>query len=306
MKETHQTTVSLLLMGASELEALLHCCYSGELFLDWGCIFELTATALRFQFQPALSLCLSYLEQQMDVHSCLDVAAFAEAYMLSDLFETAEDFTLMHFQEVISTPKFLELPAEKLLDLLRHDALCVPSELAVFRAVVAWIEADPAKRLSQAQEVMTGVRFPLMTFREFREVRAVNLQMECSGDEDVYLYCTALKEFGFGDSNPVVQYRKRYPRDVLVVVGGDQLNPDEGQRLPSKQLWFANSLRSGTGLVKDMDWRILGEMPERARFRHGISILDRKLYIAGGCYYYSKADTMKSAYRSDIVQTILL
>ncbi|XP_026798989.3 kelch-like protein 33 [Pangasianodon hypophthalmus] len=299
MKETHQTSVSLLLMGAPELEALLHCCYSGDLFLDWGCIFELTSTALQFQFQPALSLCLNYLEQQMDAHSCLDVAAFAEAYMLSDLHETAEDFVLMHFQEVMATPKFLELPAEKLVDLLRRDGLCVPSELAVFRAVVAWIEADPAQRLSQAQVVMTGVRFPLMTFREFREVRAVNLQMECSGDDDVYLYRTALKEFGFGDSSPVVQHRIRYPRDVLVVVGGDQLNPDEGQRLPSKQLWFANSLRSGTGLVKDMEWRILGEMPEQARFRHGISILNRKLYVAGGCYYYSKADTMKSAYRYD-------
>ncbi|XP_053475654.1 kelch-like protein 33 [Ictalurus furcatus] len=299
MKETHQNSVSLLLMGAPELEALLHCCYSGDLFLDWGCIFELTSTALQFQFQPALSLCLNYLKEQMDVHSCLDVASFAEAYMLSDLFETAEDFILVHFQEVMATPKFLELPAEKLLDLLRHDALCVPSELAVFRAVVAWIEADPSQRLSQAQEVMTGVRFPLMTFREFREVRAVNLQMECSGDDDVYLYGTALKEFGFGDCRPVVQHRIRYPRDVIVVVGGDQLNPDEGQRLPSKQLWFVNSLRSGTGLVKDIEWRILGEMPERARFRHGISILNKKLYVAGGCYYYSKADTMKSAYRYD-------
>ncbi|XP_060747979.1 kelch-like protein 33 isoform X2 [Tachysurus vachellii] len=299
MKETHQTSVSLLLIGAPELEALLHCCYSGHLFLDWGCVFELTSTALQFQFQPALSLCLNYLEQQMDVNSCLDVAAFAEAYMLSDLLETAEDFILMHFQEVTATPKFLELPTEKLLDLLRRDALCVQSELAVFRAVVAWIEAEPTQRLCQAQEVMTGVRFPLMTFREFREVRAVNLQMECSGGDDVYLYHTALKEFGFGDSSSVVQHRIRYPKDVLLVVGGDQLNQDEGQRLPSKQMWFANSLRSGTGLVKDMEWKILGEMPEQARFRHGISVLHKKLYVAGGCYYYSKADTMKSAYRYD-------
>ncbi|KAK3507413.1 hypothetical protein QTP70_019652 [Hemibagrus guttatus] len=296
MKETHQTSVSLLMMGANELEALLHCCYSGHLFLDWGCVFELTSTALQFQFQPALSICLSYLEQQIDVQSCLDVAAFAEAYMLSDLLETAEDFILMHFQEVMATPKFLELTAEKLLDLLRHDALCIPSELAVFRAVVAWIEADPTQRLCQAQEVMTGVRFPFMTFREFREVRAVNLKMECSGDDDLYLYRTALKEFGFGDSSLVVQHRIRYPKDVLVVVGGDQLDPDEGQRRPSKQMWFANSLHNGTGLVKNMEWRILGEMPERARFRHGISILHKKLYVAGGCYYYSKADTMKSAY----------
>ncbi|TSY83971.1 Kelch-like protein 33 [Bagarius yarrelli] len=275
MKETHENSVSLLLIGAPELEALLHCCYTGDLLLDWSCVFELTATALQFQFQPALSLCLGYLEQQMDVHSCLDVAAFAEAYMLSDLLETADDFILMHFPEVSATSTFLELPAEKLLEILKHDGLCVPSELAVFRAVVAWIEADPSQRLGQAQEVMTGVRFPLMTFREFREVRAVNLQMECSGGDEVYLYSRALKEFGFGDSSPVAQHRIRYPKDVLVVVGGDQLNQDEGQRLPSKQMWFVNSLRSGTGLVKDMEWK---------EYRSNFAMVVRgdSLYVIGG------------------------
>ncbi|KAI4887645.1 hypothetical protein NFI96_020499 [Prochilodus magdalenae] len=297
MRESQQASVSLLSVGASELEALLRCCYRGDLALDWDCVFELTCAALQFQFQPALSLCLDFLEQHIDVHSCLDVVAFAEAYMIGDLLEKAQDFVLVHFQEVAATPKLLDLPAEKLLDFLRRDSLCAPSELTVFRAVVAWIEADLDERLPQARELMAGVRFPLMTFREFREVRAVNLQMECSGDSDVELYESALKEFGFGGFSPKVRSRVRHPKDALVLIGGDQL--DNGMRLPSRQLWFANSMRNGVGLVKEIEWRILGEMPEQARFRHGVGVLEGKLYVAGGCHYYAKADTMKSAYRYD-------
>ncbi|XP_072526172.1 kelch-like protein 33 [Salminus brasiliensis] len=297
MRESRQASVSLLLIGAHELEALLHCCYSGTLDLDWDCVFELACRALQFQFQPALSLCLGFLRQHIDLHSCLDVVAFAEAYMISDLLEAAEDFFLVHFQEVAATPKFQDLPPEKLLDFLGRDGLCTPSELAVFRAAVTWIEKDPEERLPQAREVMAGVRFPLMTFREFREVRAVNLQMECSSEDDVDLYGSALKEFGFGGSCSKVQHRVRHPKDALVLVGGDQLH--DGQRIPSRQLWFVNSLRNGTGLVKEIEWRILGEMPEQARFRHGVGVLDGKLYMAGGCHYYAKADTMRSAYRYD-------
>ncbi|XP_076867914.1 kelch-like protein 33 [Brachyhypopomus gauderio] len=298
MKESQQASVSLLLLGADELNVLLHCCYSGDLLLDWGCVFDITSTALQFQFRAAVSLCLEFLEQRMDVHNCLDVMAFAEAYMMADLSEKAEDFVLVHFHKVAETPEFRDLPAMKLQDLLRRDELCAPSELAVFRAVAAWIEADPAGRLPLARQLMAGVRFPLMTFREFCEVRAVDLHMECAGADGAELYGSALREFGFGGTGgSKARHRMRRPKDVIVVVGGDQLNPDDGRRLPSRQLWFANSLHSGTGLVKEIEWRMLGEMPEQARFRHGVCVLHGAIYIAGGCHYYCKADTMKSVYR---------
>uniref|UniRef100_A0A4W5LN51 Si:ch211-63p21.8 n=1 Tax=Hucho hucho TaxID=62062 RepID=A0A4W5LN51_9TELE len=215
----------------------------------------------------------------MDAHSCLDVASFALAYGMPELLEAADDFVLRNFQEVSTSLKFLDLPAEKLMDFLHSDGLCAPSELAVFRAVVVWVEADPAERLAQAQELMTGVRFPLMTFKEFREVRAINLLPETQD-----------------------QCRVRRPKDALVLVGGDQLDPDLGKRLPSRQLWFANSLRTGTGLVKAMDWRILGDIPEKPRFRHGVGVMEGQLYVIGGCEFYTKTDTLKSVYRYDPMQ----
>lgn len=297
MRESHQKCVALPFVLASELEALISCSYSGTLPLSWDCVFEITCMALQLQFQPALSLCLDFMQQEIEASSCLDVASFAEAYEMSELLEEANDFVLRNFWEVSATAKFQDLPAEKLLDILRCDGLCVPSELAVFRAVASWVEADPEERLGQAGVLMTGVRFPLMTFREFREVRAINLRMECFGNKEVELYGSALKEFGFSLPKTQDQCRVRHPKDALVLVGGDQLNSDVGQRTPSRELWFANSLRSGTGLVKGMEWRTLGEMPDKPKFRHGVAAMVGRLYVVGGCYFYTKDDTMKSAYR---------
>uniref|UniRef100_A0A671QTH1 BTB domain-containing protein n=1 Tax=Sinocyclocheilus anshuiensis TaxID=1608454 RepID=A0A671QTH1_9TELE len=173
MKESRQESVSLLLVGAAKFEALLHYTYSGALALGWGCVFDLTCTSLQLQFQTAFSLCLNFLQQEIDAYSCLGVASFAEAYGMADLLALADDFVLRHFQDVSITPKFQDLPVEKLKKYLQSDSLCVPSELPVFKAVMCCIKAFPRKRVKLARELMGTIQFPLMTFKEFKEVKSI-------------------------------------------------------------------------------------------------------------------------------------
>eukprot|EP00066_Takifugu_rubripes_P010243 XP_003977890.1 PREDICTED: kelch-like protein 33 [Takifugu rubripes] len=300
MRESRQTQVALHFQLASELDVLIGCSYDGMIPLSWDSVFEISCTALQLQFQQALSLCLRFMRENIEVTSCLDVASFAEAYCMFELLEETNDFILRNFLEVSETAKFQDLTAEKLLELIRRDGLCVPTELAVFRAVYSWIETDPKERLGHAGVLMTGVRFPLMTFREFREVRAINMRMECFGNDEVQveLYGSALKEFGFQDKIN----RVRHPKDVLAVVGGDRLSPDRGHCVASRDVWFANSLHSCTGLMKEMEWKRLGEMPDKPRFRHGVATMTGRLYVVGGCYFYTKDDIMKSAYSYDPIQ----
>lgn len=101
----------------------------------------------------------------MDADSCLDVASFAEAYQMDELLCLANDFVLRHFQEVSVTPKFLDLPRVKLLEYLRSNALFVPSEIVVLRAVMAWVGACPTWRVKMAQELIDAIKFPLLTFQ---------------------------------------------------------------------------------------------------------------------------------------------
>uniref|UniRef100_A0A3B4WZA1 Kelch-like protein 26 n=2 Tax=Seriola TaxID=8160 RepID=A0A3B4WZA1_SERLL len=299
MRESHQTCVTLPFLLASELEVLIGCSYSGTLPLSWRCVFEITSTTLQLQYQPALSLCLNFMQQEINPHSCLDVASFAQAYEMVQLLEVADDFVLRQFQKVACTLKFKDLPAKNLLRYLNSHSLCVPSELVVFKAVVAWIQAKPKKRLKLAKELMKTIHFPLMTFKEFKEVQSLNMWSDHSLVE---LYEAVFEDFCSNDTAPQSQCRIYLPKESLVLIGGDRISEDLGSRSISKELWFGNSLRNHTGIKKNMEWRKLGEMPEPARFGHEVAVLKGQLYVFGGKRYYGVGDTLNSVYRYDLHQ----
>lgn len=283
MRESYQHRVALPYLPASDLELLVGSSYSGTLPLSWSCAFEVTTTSLQLQYQPALSLCLNFLQEEINPHSCLDVASFAKAFKMVQLLEAAEDFILRKFQKVACTSKFKDLPAKQLLKYLKSSSLYVPSELVVFKAVVAWIQAKPKKRLKRAKELMKTIHFPLMTFKEFKEVRSLSMWSDHSVAE---LYEAITEDFC--SSQLVLQNHCRIYRtkESLVLVGGDQISEDLATRSISRELWFGNSLMNHTGIRKAMEWRRLGEMPEPARFNHEVAVFKGQLYMFGGKKYY--------------------
>ncbi|KAM7377112.1 hypothetical protein PAMA_013747 [Pampus argenteus] len=299
MRECLQPCVALPFLLTSELEVLIGCSYSGAIPLNWSCVFEITVTSLQLQYQPALSLCLRFLQQEINPHSCLDVAAFAEAYDMVQLLEFADDFVMREFQKVAFTSKFKDLPAKQLLKYLNSCSLCVPSELVVFKAVVAWIQAKPKRRLKLAKELMKTIHFPLMTFKEFKEVQSLNMWSDYSLAE---LYEEVLEDFCSNKIASQSECRIYLPKESLVLIGGDQICEDLGNRSISRELWFGNSLVNHTGIKKAMEWRKLGEMPEPARFRHEVAVFKGQLYVFGGKSYYGIGDTLDSVYRYDSLQ----
>lgn len=294
MRECRQPQVTLPSLLASELEALISCSYSGALPLSWSCVFEITSTALQLQYQPVLRLCLDFLQREIDPHFCLDVASFAEAYALTELLHVSHDYVARQFQKVASTPKFKDLPAAQLLRYLHSRSLCVPSELIVFKAVVAWIQAKPKKRLGLTKELMRTIHFPLMTYKEFKEVRSLKMWSDHGLEE---LYEAIFEEFCGSEATPQSQYRTYLPKETLVVIGGDQTFEDLGSRRICRELWFANSIRHHAGIKKDTEWRRLADMPDQGRFGHEVAVLKGELYVFGGKKYYGTNDTLNSVYR---------
>uniref|UniRef100_A0A3P8XTZ1 BACK domain-containing protein n=2 Tax=Esox lucius TaxID=8010 RepID=A0A3P8XTZ1_ESOLU len=296
MRECQQLCVALPFVEADELEALIDCSYSGSLLLNWACVFEITGTALQLQFQCALSMCFRFLKEEMDARSCLDVVSFAEAYGIVELTEIANDFVLRHFQNVASTPKFQDMPAEKLRKYLKSNALCVPSELVVFKAVLDWIQACPSQRIGLTKELLNNVYFPLMTFTEFKEVKKAKLWTEHNMET---LYLTILDNFCSYNDAPGTLCRVYHPKDILVLVGGDQISVDLSRRIPSLEMWMVNSLRNYTGIVKNLKWKLLGEMPTIPRLSHEVAVLAGKLYVVGGQYYPGRVFVLNLVSRYD-------
>ena len=225
------------------------------------------------------------------------MASFAEAYRIGELLHFADDFVLRHFQDVSTTPKFQDLPRDKLLKFLQSNSLCVPSEFVVLRAILSWIGANPRRRVTQARELIDTIKFPLLTFKEFSEAKTNTKQPQESMKK---LYKTMLEEFCSDNVDDQRQFGDYLPKDNLVLVGGDGITPDLGHRKLSRELWFGNSLRNSlhyTGVIKAVEWRLLAELPEEPRFCHEVAVLEDKLYVSGGRHYYGTDDVMKSMFR---------
>ncbi|XP_054914433.1 kelch-like protein 33 [Poeciliopsis prolifica] len=299
MKESLQSCVSLPFLLASDLEVLIGSSYNGALPLNWTGVFEIACLSLQLQYQPALSLGFSFLQQEINAHTCLDVVSFAEAYEMAHLLEAADDFVLRQFQQVAHTSKFKDLPAKQLLKYLNSNSLCVSSELVVFNAVVSWIQAKPSRRIRLADEFMKTVQFSLMTFKEFKEVQSQNIWCDHILTE---VYRNVSEDFCCNRTPGKSQCRIYQPKESLVLIGGDQISEDLCSRSISRDVWFGNSVRSLTGTNKVIEWRRLGEMPASPRFSHEVALLDGQLYILGGKKYYGKGDIFNSVYRYSPLQ----
>ncbi|XP_058638609.1 kelch-like protein 33 isoform X3 [Onychostoma macrolepis] len=293
LRESGEGVVLLRGVQSWVLRDLLDFIYSGRLNLSCRNVWDLTEAASQFQLQGALALCLNFLQDNMDETSCLDILALAEAYSLEDLGRRTEDYVLAHFQRVADGEKFKDLPCVQLQRLLERDALNADSELAVFRAVVNWVEDDKDRRLPHLSRLMQSVRFALMRPEELQEVQDCKLMLRSSGGKTVL---ETVKNLLHGDRR-TSDCKPRTPNQVLVLVGGDCVNENFERREPNLCLWFARRFMRGEGLIRTIEWRPLAHLPEPPRFRHCVCVLNNSLYILGGRKYYGALDILKTALR---------
>ncbi|KAG9260087.1 kelch-like protein 33 isoform X1 [Astyanax mexicanus] len=292
LRESEEEVVCLRGVQACVLRSLFQFIYSGQLNLGWTNVWDVTEAAMQFQLQGALTLCLNFLQDRMDDGSCLDTLSLAEAYGLEQLGRAAEDYILAHFQRVSEGEKFKDLPCLYLERLLERDALSADSEVAVFRAVVAWVEEDKAQRLNSLPGLLQRIRFPLMTPHELLEVQGSRLLNRNSVGSPALDTVRKLLE-----GKPRIGYKPRTPNQVLVLVGGDSVNENFERREPNHCLWFARRFLRGEGLIRTVEWEPLARLPEPSRLRHCVCVLNNILYILGGRKYYGKLDILKSAVR---------
>ncbi|XP_069734123.1 kelch-like protein 33 isoform X2 [Phaenicophaeus curvirostris] len=292
MREATHDPAAPLATGLSpaELRLLLSFAYTGAVAGPWPAVLEAAETSLRYQAWGLLTLCLDVFTRGLTPETGLDVLAFAVAYGLAQVGRVAEDYVLATFPSVVATPAFLDLPAHLLIRLLRSDGLNVLHELEALEAASRWLMANGDGQEDLVKEVLSSIRFALMSGRELKKVPSVT-----AGVADPKV----LHELVVASLAPMAQLpcRVRSCQEVLVVCGGDKLTANLAARKPSGNLWFAHRYLSAVGLVKQVEWRALGHFPDGPRFRHAVAVVGNVLYVLGGKRYYGVRDTLASVYR---------
>ncbi|XP_075632844.1 kelch-like protein 33 isoform X1 [Balearica regulorum gibbericeps] len=292
MREATHDPAAPLATGLSpaELRLLLSFAYTGAVAGPWPTVLEAAETSLRYQAWGLLTLCLDVFTHGLTPETGLDVLAFAVTYGLAQVGRVAEDYILATFPSVVATQAFLDLPAHLLIRLLRSDGLNVLHELEALEAASRWLMANRDDQEDLAKEVLSSVRFALMSGQELKKVPSVT-----AGVADPKV----LHELVVASLSPMAQLpcRVRSLQEVLVVCGGDKLTTNMAARKPSRHLWFAHRYLSAVGLVKQVEWRALGHFPDGPRFRHAVAVVGNILYVLGGKRYYGVRDTLASVYR---------
>ncbi|KAM4611605.1 kelch-like protein 33 [Polymixia lowei] len=298
LRESGEEVVCLRGVASWIIQSMLRFVYTGQLRLGWSSVWELTEAMFQFQLQGALSLCLDFLQERMDASTSLDALVLAEAYGLSRLEGAAEEYVLARFQGISAGEKYRDLPRPLLERLLEKDSLCADSEIVVFRAVVSWVEENQRERLPFLPGLLLRVRLPLLSCTELQEALSCGLLSGTPGGRGVIDTLKSLLEGEYRGP----ECRPRTPNQVLVLVGGDTVDEDFMKRVPNQTLWFAQRFHSGPGLIRTVEWKPLTQLPEPARFRHCVCILNNKLYVLGGRKYYGALDILMSAVRFDLAQ----
>ncbi|XP_047437135.1 kelch-like protein 33 isoform X2 [Mugil cephalus] len=296
LRESREDVVCLRGVPSWVIESILRFIYTGQLRLSWNRVWEITDALIQFQLEGALSLCINFLQERMDESTCLDVLVLAENYGLVQLGQAAEEYTLAHFQCISGWEKIKDIPCPLLDRLLEKDSLCVESEIVVFRTIVSWVEDNLKERLPCLPGLLLRVRIPLLNYSDLQEALSCSLLYRSPGTRVIL---KALKSFTDGHYKGP-ECRPRTANQVLVLVGGDTVDDEFQKRVPSQMLWFAQQFHRGPGLIRSIDWKQYAKVPEPARFRHCVCLLNNKLYILGGRKYYGALDILKSAVRFDL------
>ncbi|KAK7593017.1 hypothetical protein V9T40_007769 [Parthenolecanium corni] len=273
--ESKQNVVHLKSIEAETMSLLLNYAYTSGITITRTNCQNLLSAANLLQVMPVRNAACDFLESHMDTSNCLGICCFAESHACLDLQQKAFNFALKNFWNVSQNEEFLELTAEKLIELTSNDKLEVDSEELVFLAVKRWYNEQPEERSENFHEVMQTIRLPLIDpyflFDCVQSFPPVHSNPECMKLVEEAKYFHLLPDRNSEILNERTRQRDNANMmDVIVAVGGE----DDKVVLrsvecfcPSSNAWY--TLTSLTFAIS----------------KHGVVVSGKNnLYVAGGEY----------------------
>ena len=89
--------------------------------------------------------------------------SLASAFSCREVETRAHNFLLERFELVSKTEEFLKLDLAEVKKYLEMDDIIVRSEESIFECILRWIEMDPKAREESFEDLITTVRFPLVS-----------------------------------------------------------------------------------------------------------------------------------------------
>ena len=150
-------------IDAECMNNLLKYIYTGEIELSQENIKDVISASNYLLITTLKERCTAYLQKILTPKNCLGIETTASNYDCELLRNTATSFIRDNFITVSSTEEFLTMDAERLRSLVESDATRVDREEQIYEAIMKWLEHDQDARRPHFKDLITNVRFPLIS-----------------------------------------------------------------------------------------------------------------------------------------------
>lgn len=274
MKESRLSEICLNGVSAEGMKYLLDYAYTSKLALSLSNIQDVLSAASHVQLLAVIEACSSYLEEQLDIDNCIDIAALAETYSLRTLRKKVYLFMCRHLKEFSQTTEFQRLAPSQLEHLLETDFPVNCPEWEVLQIVLKWIEACPQDRIKFSQQLARFVHFADISSCHRKELYRSNLLKCLLSSSPLINKIWTLTEPNYlcphQSTNNDSLVNSRGMELSLLKVGGFGISG-----ITNEVTYFQNGSKK---------WRYLTSIPHVEQCNYGTAVLNNELFVVGGCF----------------------
>lgn len=274
MKESRQSEICLNGVTAEGMRYLLEYAYTSRLALSLANIQDVLSAANHVQLLAVVEACSSYLQEQLDLDNCVDVATIAEMYSLQQLRKEVYRFICTNLQQFSRTTEFQRLSVIQLEHVLKCDFPVDCPESEVLETVLKWLEFRPQERIKYAHQLLCNIHFTEISSAQLAKFSETSI-LKCliSGSSVCGRCCQIPKPCHWTENCGASLINSRGMELALLKVGGFGI-----AGVTNEITYYLPSIGK---------WRYLTSIPHVEQCNFGTAVLNNELFIVGGCFNQS-------------------
>ena len=216
--------------------------YTGQLCVNHLNVIGVIELCHVLQVEGLIERCEVFLRRNLSTRNSLGLQAFARHYSLAGLKDHAMRFSCWNFNHIKEEEEFFLMPQSELKQLIAHDTLKAQSEEHILEAAIKWLVYDFDKREKQFEELLTYIRFPLMSQKYLLESELIKYIRDKFPTSNNLI----TKAVNYHSQNPgldnifeLKNFSPRLASEDIFVIGGWS----NGQKLSTVQCFNVDTLK---------------------------------------------------------------
>ena len=146
----------------------------GRIQISHTTVMPVMALADKYNVHDLMNLCKNFMLDNIPTAAkcsqLMNWLQYSFACGHQELAVACRDYVKYNFQSVAAQEDFFQCEADVLISLIQLDELTVYDEMTLFHCLVRWIEAQEEQSEGLVRQVLSCVRFPMMSPRQLADL----------------------------------------------------------------------------------------------------------------------------------------